>query len=198
MSYTYVHRGSQLFTSIMRVTVQLATVVTFVIHVNGVRLCLWNTVTNKPIVHPPNDIWVWRAMVEWYWQGKIKELGEKPVLVLLCPPQIPHGLTQVQTWTSTVRGRWLTTWFMATAVSTFIFVNTVCIYHLSCVCYIPCPSHPCWFDKPSNISNKIFVFSLLHYPVTSFALGPNNFLSTIIKHSPMFFPKYESPTSRSW
>jgi hypothetical protein len=31
-------------------------------------------------------IWVWRATVEWYWQGKTEELGEKPVPVPLCPP----------------------------------------------------------------------------------------------------------------
>jgi hypothetical protein len=45
------------------------------------------------IIHPPGDIWVRRAKVEWYWQGKTEELGEKPVLVPLCPPQIPHGPT---------------------------------------------------------------------------------------------------------
>jgi hypothetical protein len=27
--------------------------------------------------------------VEWYWHGKTEELGEKPVPVPLCPPQIP-------------------------------------------------------------------------------------------------------------
>jgi hypothetical protein len=31
----------------------------------------------------------WSPTVEWYWQGKIEELGEKPVPVPLCPPQIP-------------------------------------------------------------------------------------------------------------
>jgi hypothetical protein len=30
-------------------------------------------------------------MVERYWQGKTEELGEKPVPVPLCPPQIPHS-----------------------------------------------------------------------------------------------------------
>jgi hypothetical protein len=29
----------------------------------GVRLCLRTTATNGPIVHPPGDMWVWRAMV---------------------------------------------------------------------------------------------------------------------------------------
>jgi hypothetical protein len=32
------------------------------------------------------------APVEWNWQGKTEVLGEKPVPVPLCPPQIPHGL----------------------------------------------------------------------------------------------------------
>jgi hypothetical protein len=34
--------------------------------------------------------------------GEIKELGEKPVLVPLCPPKIPNGLTWAQTRASTV------------------------------------------------------------------------------------------------
>jgi len=46
---------------------------------DGVRLCLWTAATNGPTVHPPGDMWVWRAMVEWYWQEKTEELGEKPV-----------------------------------------------------------------------------------------------------------------------
>jgi hypothetical protein len=54
-------------------------------------------------------IWVWRATVEWYWQGKTEELGEKPVPVPLRPPHIPHGLTR----SSAVRGRRQTTWAMA-------------------------------------------------------------------------------------
>jgi hypothetical protein len=35
-----------------------------------------------------------RAPVECNWQGKTEVLGEKPVPVSLCPPQIPHGLTR--------------------------------------------------------------------------------------------------------
>jgi hypothetical protein len=61
------------------------------------------------ILRIPQMIWVWRATVEWYWQGKTEELGEKPVPVPLCPPQIPHGLNRA----SAVRGRRLTTWAMA-------------------------------------------------------------------------------------
>jgi hypothetical protein len=48
-----------------------------------------------------------------YWQGKTEELGEKPVPVPLCPPQIPHGLTRALTRASAVRGQRLTTWVMA-------------------------------------------------------------------------------------
>jgi hypothetical protein len=40
--------------------------------------------------------------------GKTEELGEKPVPVPLFPPQISHGLTQVRTRASAVRGRRLT------------------------------------------------------------------------------------------
>jgi hypothetical protein len=35
--------------------------------------------------------------------GETEELGEKPVLGPLCPPQIPHGLTRARTWSSAVR-----------------------------------------------------------------------------------------------
>jgi hypothetical protein len=58
-------------------------------------------------------IWFWRATVEWYWQEKTEELGEKPVPVPICPPQIPHALNRARTRASAVRGRRLTTWSMA-------------------------------------------------------------------------------------
>jgi hypothetical protein len=58
-------------------------------------------------------IWVLRATVEWYWQGKTEELGKKPVPVPLCPPQIPRGFTRARTRASAVRGRLLTTWAMS-------------------------------------------------------------------------------------
>jgi hypothetical protein len=65
------------------------------------------------ILRIPQIIWVWRATVEWYWQGKTEELGEKPVPVPLCPPQIPNGLNRARTRASAVRGRRLTTWATA-------------------------------------------------------------------------------------
>jgi hypothetical protein len=53
------------------------------------------------------------APVEWNWQGKTEELGEKPIPVPLCPPQIPHGLNRDRTRASAVGGRRLTAWAMA-------------------------------------------------------------------------------------
>jgi hypothetical protein len=41
--------------------------------------------------------------------GKPEELGETPVPVPLCPPQIPHGLTRARTSASAARGQLLTT-----------------------------------------------------------------------------------------
>ena len=59
----------------------------------------------------------YRAVVEWYWQGKTELLGEKPVPVSLSPPQISHGLAWDRTLASAVRGRWLTAWATAQSVS---------------------------------------------------------------------------------
>jgi hypothetical protein len=60
-------------------------VVTVPLQVDSVELRLWTVITNGPIVHPPRDKREWKATVEWYWQGKNKELGEKSVpSALLC------------------------------------------------------------------------------------------------------------------
>jgi hypothetical protein len=66
------------------------------------------------------------APVEWNWQGKAEELGEKPVPVPLCPPQIPRRLTRDRTRASAVGGRRLTAWAMARPTRTallFYFMN---------------------------------------------------------------------------
>jgi hypothetical protein len=63
--------------------------------------------------HCPPSRWAiseYGAAVEWYWQRKSGALGETPVSVPLCPPQIPHGLTWTRTWTSAVRIRRLVVW----------------------------------------------------------------------------------------
>jgi hypothetical protein len=80
-----------------------------------VRLRLWTAATNGHIVHP-TDMGVCRATVEWYWQGKTEEFGEKPVPVPLHPPQIPHGMARTQTRDRAVKDRWLTAWPMARPV----------------------------------------------------------------------------------
>jgi hypothetical protein len=77
--------------------------------------------TYVSILRIPQMIWVWRATVEWYWQGKTEELGDKPVPVPLCPPQIPHWLIRARTRASAVRGRRLTTWAMARPDGTISF-----------------------------------------------------------------------------
>jgi hypothetical protein len=65
-----------------------------IVHVDGIRLCLWTATTDWPTVCPRDDVCVWRPTMEWYWKGKPEKLGENPVPVPLCPPQIPHGLTR--------------------------------------------------------------------------------------------------------
>jgi hypothetical protein len=60
--------------------------------------------------------------VEWNWQGKTDVLGEKPVPVPLCPPQIPHGPSRDRTRASTVTDRRLNAWAMARAYSCLLFI----------------------------------------------------------------------------
>jgi hypothetical protein len=53
------------------------------------------------------------APVEWEWQGKTEILGETPIPVPRCLPQIPHGPIRDRTRASEVRGQRLTAWAMA-------------------------------------------------------------------------------------
>jgi hypothetical protein len=75
--------------------------------------CLCGTGLLK--AHCPTPRWYmseYGAAVELYRQGETEGLEEKPVPVLLRPPQIPYGLTWARTLTSAVRSRRLT-WAMA-------------------------------------------------------------------------------------
>jgi hypothetical protein len=90
-----------------------------VVHVDGLRLCLWTVATNGPLLFIPQVIRVRRATVECCWQRKGDELGEKPYPVPLCPSQIPFRLIRVQTWAFALRGRRLTVWAMAQPLHKF-------------------------------------------------------------------------------
>jgi hypothetical protein len=68
-------------------------------------LCWWCETMSTNCGH--QQVWC-SAMVEWYWQGKTKEIGEELVPMSLCLPHIPHGLTHGQTQAFVVRGLWLT------------------------------------------------------------------------------------------
>jgi hypothetical protein len=81
-------------------------------YVDRVRLCL-ELGPPMGLFFIPHDMWVWRATVELYWQGKTEELGENPVPVPLCPVQSPQRLTWARTRDSAVRGRRPTAWAMA-------------------------------------------------------------------------------------
>jgi hypothetical protein len=62
------------------------------------------------------------APVEWNRQGKTEVLGEKPVPVPLCPPQMPQGLTRDRTCFSALGGRQLTAWAMARPCSITLLI----------------------------------------------------------------------------
>jgi hypothetical protein len=64
-----------------------------VVHVDVVGLRLWTAATKGPIVHP-QLIYEYEEPRWNYIDRKTEELGQTPVPVPLCPPQIPHGLTR--------------------------------------------------------------------------------------------------------
>jgi hypothetical protein len=80
--------------------------VRIVIHFDGVKLRLWTVASNGLC-----SSFICREYGEPWWNdidGKTEELGEKPVPVPLCPPQIPNGLIQAWTRVCMVRGWRLT------------------------------------------------------------------------------------------
>jgi hypothetical protein len=86
---------------------------TFVaVHVNWVRLCLWTAATTGPTVHTPGNM-IMQSHGRIILMGKTEEIREKHVPLPMCPPHIPHGLKQLQTQASAVRGQWLIAWAMA-------------------------------------------------------------------------------------
>jgi hypothetical protein len=75
------------------------------VHVYGMRLSL-NCGHQRAHCSSPNDIWVWRAMVEWSWQGKtLRKTWPSAIL----STKIPHGLAWPRTQASAVRDHQLTT-----------------------------------------------------------------------------------------
>jgi hypothetical protein len=79
------------------------------------RKCWWFFLLKGPVVEATDAPQPWRlivqpcdeddevlfllfhfngALMEWNWHGKTEVLGEKPVPVPLCPPQIPHESTR--------------------------------------------------------------------------------------------------------
>jgi hypothetical protein len=87
-----------------------------VVHVDGVRLCLWTAATNRPVVHSRDDIWVWTAMVEWYLdRTKPNNSEKKPVAVPFCPgpsrerravKRLSHGTARSWRWPDKIETRW--------------------------------------------------------------------------------------------
>jgi hypothetical protein len=52
-------------------------------------------------MHSPDDVSLESDGGIIHLRGKTEELGEKPVPVPLCPPQIPYGLTRARIWPAT-------------------------------------------------------------------------------------------------
>jgi hypothetical protein len=57
--------------------------------------CQWGETVSqlRPVVNPPDDVWIWISTVEWYWQGKTEELGKTVPMPLF--PQ--RGLARART-----------------------------------------------------------------------------------------------------
>jgi hypothetical protein len=64
------------------------------------------------------------ALVEWNWQGKTEVLGEKPIPVPLCPPQIPHGPTRILCGYVLCILRWILKESVRRAWTEFIWLRT--------------------------------------------------------------------------
>jgi hypothetical protein len=101
-------------TNIFRHIPFLVLVVVVVVHVDDVRLCPWTAAPRWYMIGKPrwNDI-----------DKETDELEEKPAPVLLCLPQIPHGLTPLLSQASAVIGQRLTAWSMALPCSLLVTIR---------------------------------------------------------------------------
>ena len=71
----------------------------------------------------------YEAVVEWYWQGTTDVLGEKPVPVPLCIPQIPSWLACGWTQPSMVTGQQLTVQTRAGEPIAHVKISMACSIH---------------------------------------------------------------------
>jgi hypothetical protein len=93
--------------------------------------------------------------VEWNWQGKTEVLGEKPVPVPLCPPQIPHRLTRDRTRAFAVGGRRLTAWAMARPCCTLSVRTRMCVVIIVMVTLNNCLLQ--WFEHKWHLTT-VYIF----------------------------------------
>jgi hypothetical protein len=90
------NNGFLLFIYLLKGSTADATALRLIVHpvMNMIKICLLFQFNETP--------------VEWNWQGKTEVLGEEPIPVPLCPPQIPNGHTRDRNRASTLRSRRLT------------------------------------------------------------------------------------------
>jgi hypothetical protein len=105
--------------------------------------------TTSLLLIPAND-----DMVEWYIDRGKRRTRRKPVPVLLCPPQIPHELTQARTRASAVRGRRLTAWAITPSVTQFCMKYTLYKRAISYVTLHYCLDN--YYDL-NNLFTKIYL-----------------------------------------
>ena len=74
-----------------------------------------NWSTGRKTLYSVGGRWMneYGALVEWYWQGKLKYWGEELVPLPLCPSQILPVLAWDQTHASKLTGWQLITWLMS-------------------------------------------------------------------------------------
>jgi hypothetical protein len=118
------------------------------------------------IVHPPGDTWVWSTTVEWHWQGKTEELGEKPVPAPLCSPGGSPGLRSERPTTNRLsHGTALPKMFTASIIKTFALMTEAVRISETPVSFYNTAQH--------NIPDE----SRLHYVTAGFCMAPYQIFS---------------------